>query len=232
MSYPIQEYKPNNNALVDQQFNQDLFNKSTNDGDMFRSFFGLANRMMGEMLRSSSGVDGLSSFANSDPNNPNVKVFGISSMNVTQISRGPDGRPRVVQAHDERRMGPGGVWQTKKALRDPDRGIDKMQVGYFVGNQGEIIERHLDPTTGQYRKEIKRRGLPSNELNFSNQWRTSAQQSMQPPLPRPQQQQQLPPYYDQYPQQALPAPALYEQQPVSYDPYPQQYPPSSSYQYY
>ena len=33
---------------------------------------------------------------------------------------------------------------SKKALRDPDRGIDRMQVGYFVGDQGEIIERHLD----------------------------------------------------------------------------------------
>ena len=76
---------------------------------------------------------------NDGQSNPNVKVFGVSSMNVTQISRGPDGRPHVVQAHDERRMGPGGIWQTKKALRDPDRGIDKMQVGYFVGDQGEIV---------------------------------------------------------------------------------------------
>ncbi len=227
MSYPIQEYKPNNNAVVDQQLDQAHYN-GNNDGDIVRSFFGLANRMMGEMLR----TDGLSSFASSDPNNPNVKVFGISSMNVTQISRGPDGRPRVVQAHDERRMGPGGVWQTKKALRDPDRGIDKMQVGYFVGNQGEIIERHLDPTTGQYRKEIKRRGLPSNELNFSNQWRTSAQQAMQRPPPLPQQQQQqLPSYYDQYSQPPLTYDS-YPQQTNVYEQYPQQSLPASSYQYY
>lgn len=169
-SYPIEEYRPENN------------------GDPFGSFFGLANRLMGEML---SG--GLSS----DSNNPNVKVFGISSMNVTQISRGPDGRPRVVQAHDERRMGPGGVWQTKKALRDPDRGIDRMQVGYFVGNQGEIIERELDPATGQYRQQVQHRGLPAN------QWRTTARQVMQRP---PQQQQALPYYesatpYEPYPQQ-------------------------------
>ena len=70
---------------------------------------------MGEMLGGSSGVSGLSSFGSTDSSNPNVKVFGISSMNVTQISRGPDGRPRIVQAQDERRMGPGGVWQTKKS---------------------------------------------------------------------------------------------------------------------
>ena len=176
MSYPIQEYQPENNAVVDRQ---------VNNNDSFGSFFSLANRLMGEMLNSTSSFDGLSS----DSNNPNVKVFGISSMNVTQISRGPDGRPRVVQAHDERRMGPGGVWQTKKALRDPDRGIDRMQVGYFVGNQGEIVERQLDPTTGQYRQQVQHRGLPSN------QWRTTAQQVMP---------QQSLPYYDQYSQPALP----------------------------
>ena len=218
MSYPIQEYQPNNNVAVNQP-------QQVNRNEPFGSFLGLANRLMGEMIHSSSGLDGFSSFSSSsDPNNPNVKVFGISSMNVTQISRGPDGRPHVVQAHDERRMGPGGVWQTKKALRDPDRGIDKMQVGYFIGNQGEVVERQLDPATGQYRQQIKRRGVPNNELNFGNQWRTTAQQAMQRPPPLPLQQQPPPlqelPYYDQYSQPAL-----------SYDQYPQQQ-QSTSYQYY
>ena len=165
--------------------------KSLIGGDSFQSFFGLANRMMNEMFQQGDGPN-FSSMVNSDSSNPNVKVFGVSSMNVTQISRGPDGRPRVVQAHDERRMGPGGVWQTKKALRDPERGIDRMQVGYFVGDQGEIVERHFDPNSGQYRQETKRRGQPNH------QWRERAQQAMQRPLPPPPQQQQ---------QQALPPPS-------------------------
>ncbi|CAF2719129.1 unnamed protein product [Rotaria sp. Silwood2] len=204
MSYPIQQYNPNNNALIDPQFDNTLLG-SNNDGNMFGSFYGLANQMMSEMLRSGPNIGGVSTFMSSDSNNPNVKVFGLSSMNVTQISRGPDGRPHVVQAHDERRMGPGGVWQTKKALRDTDRGVDRMQVGYFVGDRGEIVERQLDPTSGQYRQDIKRRGIPSNEQNFSNHWRSQAQQSMQRPRPLPSQvqQQQLPSSYQQYPQQAL-----------------------------
>ena len=167
--------------------NSSLFNDNQRN-DSMDSFFGLANRFMNEMLNRDGSSAGLSSLISrdGDSSNPHVKVFGVSSMNVTQISRGPDGRPRVVQAHDERRMGPGGVWQTKKALRDPDRGIDKMQVGYFVGDQGEIIERHFDPNTRQYREEVKRRGLPAE------QWRIQAQQTMQRPSIQ-QQQQQLPP---------------------------------------
>jgi hypothetical protein len=170
------------------------FDKALVDTDRSGSFFGLADRLMNQMLR--SDFRGLSSSMTSNSNDPNVKVFGMSSMNVTQISRGADGRPRIVQAHDERRMGPGGVWQTKKALRDPDRGIDRMQVGYFIGDQGEIIERRLDSNNGQYRQETHRRALPSNETNFAQQWRTQAEQSMQRPTRS---------NTDQHYQQALPA---------------------------
>ena len=190
MSYPIQEYNSNNGAVVDRA----VFNESS-DGDIFRSFLGIANRMMNDMVQNGPSLDGVSSLANLSSGDSGVKIFGISSMNVTQISRGPDGRPHIVQAHDERRMGPGGIWQTKKALRDPDRGIDRMQVGYFVGDQGEIIERTRDPATGQYRHETKRRGAPPSGQNFTNQWRIQAQQAMQQPpgltravAPPPQQQ--------------------------------------------
>ena len=162
-----------------------LFKMANIEEDIMQSFLNLANRF-----------GGFSSISNSDPN---VKVFGMSSMNVTQISRGPDGRPRVVQAHDERRMGPNGVWQTKKALRDPDRGIDKMQIGYFVGDQGEIIERHYEPTTRQYRQQIQRRNLPQNQLQFNQQWQTQARQTMQPPINNRQQPNPPPITYEQQP---------------------------------
>jgi len=161
-----------------------------------------------------------------DPNNPHVNIIGISSMNVTQMARGPDGRPHIIQTHDERRMGPGGIWQTKKALRDPDRGIDKTQIGYFSGDRGEIIERQLDPSTGQYRQDIQPRAIAPNNPGFSHPWRMPSQQAMQrqPLLPPAQQYQYYPrqqqhQYYPQQQQQqqqpqkpiqALPAPSPYQ----------------------
>jgi Myelodysplasia-myeloid leukemia factor 1-interacting protein len=220
MSYPLQPYNPNNGALVDQQYNRGTLDGNIGGGDLLGSLYGLANQLMSEILRSGPSIGGISSFMGIDPNNPHVKVIGISSMNVTQISRGPDGRPHIIQAHDERRMGPSGIWQTRKALHDPDRGIDKMQIGYFIGDRGEIIERRLDPSTGQYRQEIQRHAMAPNEPNFSHHWRMQPQQIMQrqpalpPPPPRqyqhyPQQQQQLPSYAQQS-QQALPAPSSYQ----------------------
>lgn len=222
MSYPIQPYGQSNGALAPQQFNRNIVDG--NDGavdELLGTFLGLANQLMGEILRSGPGIGGISPIMGADLNNPHIGVIGISSMNVTQIARGPDGRPHIIQAQDERRMGPGGIWQTKKALRDPNRGIDKMQIGYFADGRGEIIDRQLDPVTRQYREEIQRRAIGPNDPSFSQQRRMQSQQGIQrqPPLPiqqsyqyyPPQQQhQQLPSYAQpQQPLKTLPAPRTY-----------------------
>jgi hypothetical protein len=217
MSYPLLPYNPNNGAMVKQQFNRPIFDGNHVANDLLGSFFGLANQLMGEILRNSPGImDGISSHMGIDPNNPYMKIIGISSMNVTQIARGPDGRPHIIQAHDERRIGPGGIWQTKKALRDPDRGIDKIEVGYFAGDREEIIEHRFDPPTGQYQQEVQQRAIAPNQPNFSHQWPIQSQPAMQrqPALSAPQQYQYYPRQqqfssYAQQPLQARPAPPIY-----------------------
>ena len=128
MSYPLQPYQP---------LNRPVLRQDQGVADLLGPIFGLANQIMSELLHG----------APSDPRNPHLQVFGISSMNVTQISRGLDGRPHIVQALDERRLGPGGVWQTKKAMRDPQRGIDKMKIGYFMGDRSEVIEHEFASPT-------------------------------------------------------------------------------------
>lgn len=240
MSYSLQPYNSNNTGLVNQQINRPNFpvsNAMIGEDDLLGSIFSLANRLMGEILRSDPDIGGVAGLMGAGPSSPYGNVFGISAMNVTQISCGPDGRPHIVQTHNERRVGPGGVYQTKKALRDPNRGIDKMQIGYFAGNRGEIIERQLDPYTGQYRQEVRRQGMAPNESYSSNYGRIQSGPDMQRlPLMQPQQyqyypqQQQQPstPYsqqpkrvasysqqpqlsnYSQKPQQALPAPSSYQ----------------------
>ena len=214
MSYPLQPYYPNNGAIAEQQFNRPVIDGNPDIDNLLGSFLGLATQLMGEILRNGPGIDGISSFMGTDPNNPHAGIIGMSAMNVTQIACGPDGRPHIIQAHDERRMGPGGIWQTKKALRDPNRGIDKMQIGRFAGDRGEIFERRLDPSTGQYQQQKQQRVIAPNTIPFPHQWRMQSQQAIQrhPPLSRPRQYQYYPRQqqissYAQQPLQALPAPS-------------------------
>ena len=86
MSYPLQPYKPNNGAMMEQQMNRPIFDGNHGPDELLGSLFGLANQLMGEILRNGPGMGGISSFMGSDPNNPHVSVIGISSMNVTQIA--------------------------------------------------------------------------------------------------------------------------------------------------
>lgn len=258
MSYPMQPYNPINVAVIDQKFNRGMFNGNNSGGgggDILGSLLGFANQLMGEILRNGPDIDGIASFGGSDPNNPQLKIFGVSSMNVTQISPGVDGRPQIVEAHDERWMGPGGIWQTKKTLRDPQRGIEKTQIGRFAGDRSEVIERRLDPSTGQYRQDIQQHAIAPNQPNYSLPWQKQSQHAMQqqpalpPPLPLPplpsqfpyysRQQQQIPPYtqplqhypaYTQQPQQYLPytQPSPYTQKPQKPSPYTQKPPQQPS----
>ncbi|CAF0719530.1 unnamed protein product [Adineta steineri] len=234
MSYILQPHNINNGALMNQQFNRGIYgsNVEMTGGDLLGSLFGLANKLMGEILRNGPDLMGRSPIAGLDAAAHHPQVFGVSAMNVTQITRGPDGRPHIVQAHNERRMGPGGIWQTKKALRDPDRGIEKVEIGYFVGDCGEIIERRLDRGTGQYH-EIQRRGITPNDHNFAPQCQVHSQVPMmqQPPstyqpysyYPQQQQQQQQQcPYHSQQLQQQAASPYAKQLQQQAVSPYAKQ----------
>lgn len=184
---------------MEQSMNRPTFDGNNRIDELFGSFLGLANQLMGEILRGGPHMSGMSPFMGLDPTNPQMNIVGMSSMNIMQIAQGPDGRPHVIQALDERRLGPGGLLQTRKALRDPDRGISQVQMGYFADNHGEIIERHLDSSTGQFREEIRQQTMPPNTYNYPYQ------RQNQPRFPQTQQYQ----YYPQQPQQALPAPSPY-----------------------
>jgi myeloid leukemia factor 1 len=73
----------------------------------------------------------------------------FSSMSVTSISSGPDGRPQVYQASKQTAQGPGGVKETRKAVTDTRTGTKKLAVGRHMGERGHVREREENLFTGQ-----------------------------------------------------------------------------------
>jgi len=169
MSFPLQPFYPQDRPVAMQ--NQ-IQNQNQNP---IESLFGLAHQIISQFLQNE--ID------------PNAQVFGFSAMKVMQITPGANGQPQVVQAHEERRFAPGGFWQTTRALRDPQRGINRMQMGVFQGNQGEIVDRQFDPIGRQYREEIHRRSnMPTNfnpMWSRPNPYQIQYQQASTPALPAP-----------------------------------------------
>ena len=73
----------------------------------------------------------------------------FSSMSVTSITSGPDGRPQVYQASNQTATAPGGVRETRKAVADSRSGTKKMSVGRHMGDRAHVREREENIYTGQ-----------------------------------------------------------------------------------
>jgi len=99
----------------------------------------------------------------------------FSSMSVTSISTGPDGRPHVYKASNQTATGPGGVRETRKAVSDSRSGVKKLAVGRHLGDRGHVREREENLFTGQREENEEFVNLEEHEAdNFHQEWKQKA----------------------------------------------------------
>jgi hypothetical protein len=111
--------RTNNNALLPQQ--PSLFGNSL----MVPSPFAGVSNFFGDFGLGSppfAMMDRLMHDANQDSTAP---VHSFTSTTVMSFN-GPDGRPKVYQETTSRNRGPGGIEETRQAVRDTERGINKV----------------------------------------------------------------------------------------------------------
>ena len=72
-------------------------------------------------------------------NNPNAQVY--SSSTVMSYSNTGNGAPKIYQASTSTKQLPGGIRETRKAVKDSERGIEKVAVGHHIGEKAHVIER-------------------------------------------------------------------------------------------
>lgn len=112
-----------------------------------------------------------------NPNDPNTLSHMHTATQVMSYSN-IDGKPKLVQSHDEKEIGPGGVWRTRKAHRNTEKGIEKMQEGLFIGDQGEIRERFRNPQTNQLEDRLYHQNVPPEQRqHFVDEWNRRAEEA-------------------------------------------------------
>jgi myeloid leukemia factor 1 len=120
--------RSNSNALVPQHHS--LFDNSLMMPSPFAGVNGVFNdfgivsspfAMMDRMIRATN--DPLFFASN---NNTNAPVHSFTSTTVMSYS-GTDGRPKVYQESTSHSRGPGGLEETRQAVRDSERGINKVR---------------------------------------------------------------------------------------------------------
>ncbi|XP_056663585.1 myeloid leukemia factor 1 isoform X4 [Monodelphis domestica] len=91
-----------------------------------------------------------------------------SIMTFSKIGNEP---PKLFQASSQTRRAPGGIKETRKALKDSDSGIEKMAVGHHIYDRGHVIRRERNSRTGD--QELNQEFInmqESDAQNFNDEW--------------------------------------------------------------
>ncbi|KFO87847.1 Myeloid leukemia factor 1, partial [Buceros rhinoceros silvestris] len=77
---------------------------------------------------------------------PDAHTFRSSS--VMTYSKIGDEPPKVFQASAQTRTAPGGVKETRKALKDSESGLEKMAIGHHIHDRAHVIKKSRNNKTG------------------------------------------------------------------------------------
>ncbi|XP_004834572.1 myeloid leukemia factor 1 isoform X2 [Heterocephalus glaber] len=100
---------------------------------------------------------------------PNGHSFCSSS--VMTYSKTGDEPPKVFQASTQTRRAPGGIKETRRAMRDSDSGLEKMAVGHHIHDRAHVIKKSKNKKTGD--EEVNQEFINMSESDahaFDDEW--------------------------------------------------------------
>ncbi|CAI9175313.1 unnamed protein product [Rangifer tarandus platyrhynchus] len=128
--------------------------------------FQAMDRMMLNMRNSMQELQRNFGHLSMDPNG-----HSFSSSSVMTYSKVGDEPPKVFQASTQTRRAPGGIKETRKALRDSDSGLEKMAVGHHLHDRAHVIKKSKNNKTGD--EEVNQEFINMNECDahaFDDEW--------------------------------------------------------------
>uniref|UniRef100_A0A8C0XIQ4 Myeloid leukemia factor 1 n=2 Tax=Castor canadensis TaxID=51338 RepID=A0A8C0XIQ4_CASCN len=100
---------------------------------------------------------------------PNGHSFCSSS--IMTYSKVGDAPPKVFQASTQTRRAPGGIKETRRAMRDSDSGLEKMAIGHHIHDRAHVIKKSKNNKTGD--EEVNQEFINMNENDahaFDDEW--------------------------------------------------------------
>lgn len=89
-----------------------------------------------------------------------------------------EGAPKVFQASSSTKQGPGGVRETRKALRDSERELEKMAIGHHIRDRGHEVERRKNTRTGSQEEFQNYHNLAESDAeSFDREWQEKTRQA-------------------------------------------------------
>ncbi|XP_065604033.1 myeloid leukemia factor 1 isoform X4 [Cyrtonyx montezumae] len=131
-------------------------------GDPFFAMDTMMSNMRNSMLEMQRKFDDLSV-------HPDAHTFSSSS--VMTYSKVGDEPPKVFQASAQTHTAPGGVKETRKALKDSESGVEKMAIGHHIHDRAHVIKRSKNRKTGD--EEVNQEFINLDETDaqsFDEEW--------------------------------------------------------------
>ncbi|XP_010869800.2 myeloid leukemia factor 1 isoform X2 [Esox lucius] len=98
-------------------------------------------------------------------------THSFSSSSVMTYSKVGDEPPKVFQASSQTRRAPGGIKETRRALKDSESGLEKMSIGHHIQDRGHVVEKKHNKKTGERELNQDFQNLDESEAqSFDEEW--------------------------------------------------------------
>ncbi|XP_075717663.1 myeloid leukemia factor 1 isoform X6 [Rhinoderma darwinii] len=100
---------------------------------------------------------------------PDVHSFKSSS--VMTYSKTGDEPPKIFHASSQTRKAPGGIKETKEAVKDSESGVEQIAVGHHIKDRAHIVKQLKNNKTGD--EELNQEFLNMDESDapsFDSEW--------------------------------------------------------------
>ncbi|NXT99280.1 MLF1 factor, partial [Buphagus erythrorhynchus] len=134
-----------------------------NFGDPFSAMDRMMSNMRNSMLEMHRKFDDLSLQPSGG--------HSFSSSSMMTYSKVGDEPPKVFQASAQTRTAPGGIKETRKALKDSESGLEKIAIGHHIQDRAHVVKKSRNTRTGDEEMNQEFINLDESEADtFDEEW--------------------------------------------------------------
>ncbi|KAM9359455.1 myeloid leukemia factor 1 [Symphorus nematophorus] len=139
---------------------------SIDSTDMMRNPFGMFDNMMTNMRNRMEEMHRNFENMSTDSN-----THSFSSSSVMTYSKVGNEPPKVFQASSSTRRAPGGIKETRRAVKDSESGLEKMAIGHHIQDRGHVVEKKFNKKTGEREFNQDFQNMDESEAqSFDDEW--------------------------------------------------------------
>ncbi|XP_041850609.1 myeloid leukemia factor 1 [Melanotaenia boesemani] len=109
------------------------------------------------------------------PKDANTHSFSSSS--VMTYSKAGNEPPKVYQATSSTIRAPGGIKETRQAVKDSESGLHEMKIGHHIQDRGHVVEKKYNNKTGEKEFNQDFQNMDEAEAqSFDDEWQEKVSQ--------------------------------------------------------